>query len=119
MHKKVFLMSAVAMLVTMSGTAQSDDTDVYLNVGSGPPPGSEPMVMFSLDYRPNLGSTACNGDSCDTLIKEGYMSPTGPYTFFDVLRGAIRKVFDPLEDVRVGLMLNHDNRAGCSGFKDQ
>ena len=116
MYKKLFLSSAVALLIAISGTAQSDDTDVYLNVGSGAPTGSEPMVMFSLDYRANLGSTACNGDTCDTLIKEGYMSPTGPYTFFDVLRGAIRKVFDPLEDVRVGLMLNHDHRANCAGF---
>jgi len=74
------------------------------------------MVMFSLDYRPNLGSTACNGGTCDTLIKEGYMSAYGPYTFFDVLRGALRKVFDPLEGVRVGLMLNHDNINDCVGF---
>jgi type IV pilus assembly protein PilY1 len=74
------------------------------------------MVMFSLDYRPNLGSTACNGGACNTLIAEGYMKPYGPYTFFDVLRGALRKVMDPLEGVRVGLMLNHDNRNNCEGF---
>ena len=116
MCKKIILTSAVALLVVLSGTARSDDTDVYLNVGSGLPPGSEPMVMFSLDYRPNLGSTACNGGACDTLIDEGYMSATGPYTFFDVLRGALRKVFDPLEGLRIGLMLNHDNQVNCVGF---
>ena len=44
------------------------------------------------------------------------MAATGPYTFFDVLRGALKKVFDPLEGVRVGLMLNHDNVNNCEGF---
>jgi len=94
----------------------ADDTDVYMNPGSGLPSGSEPMVMFSLDYRSNLGSTACNGTQCDKLIAEGYMSSTGPYSFFDVLQGALKKVFDPLEGVRVGLMLNHDASNNCAGF---
>ena len=113
---KITLASAIASLLFIIGTASADDTDVYINPGAGLPPGSEPMVMFSIDYRPNLGSTACNGNECDTLIAEGYMAATGPYTFFDVLRGALRKVFDPLEGVRVGLMLNHDNRNNCEGF---
>ena len=110
------ILAATAVLVTLSGYAHADDTDIYMNSGSGLPEGSEPMVMFSLDYRPNLGSTACNGNECDTLIAEGYLSPTGPYTFFDVLRAALRKVFDPLEGVRVGLMLNHNNNNNCEGF---
>ena len=113
---KFALAAVLAALVATIGSAKADDTDVYMNPGSGLPAGSEPMVMFSLDYRPNLGATACNGNECDTLIKEGYMSATGPYTFFDVLRGALRKVFDPLEGVRVGLMLNHDHINGCEGF---
>jgi len=113
---KSTLCIVMAALIFVIGSARADDTDVYMNPGAGLPPGSEPMVMFSLDYRPNLGSTACNGGECDTLIAEGYMSATGPYTFFDVLRGALRKVFDPLEGVRVGLMLNHNNNNNCEGF---
>ena len=31
--------------------------------------------MFSLDYRPDLASRVCQNNECDTLIKEGYMSP--------------------------------------------
>ncbi len=116
MIRKIALTTAIAALVCVTGSARADDTDVYMNAGSGLPSGSEPMVMFSLDYRPNLGSTACTGNECDTLIKEGYMSPTGPYTFFDVLRGALRKVFDPLDSVRVGLMINHNNNFDCVGF---
>ena len=116
MIRKIAVTTTLAALVSTIGTVRADDTDVYMNPGSGLPSGSEPMVMFSLDYRPNLAATACNGDECDTLINEGYMSSTGPYTFFDVLRGALRKVFDPLEGVRVGLMVNHDNINDCVGF---
>jgi type IV pilus assembly protein PilY1 len=116
MIRKIALTTALAGLVFATGNVRADDTDVYINPGSGLPAGSEPMVMFSLDYRPNLGSTACNGNECDTLIAEGYMSPTGPYTFFDVIRGALRKVFDPLDGVRVGLMVNHNNNNDCEGF---
>ena len=114
--RKVSLMASLATLIFVIGSAQADATDVYMNPGAGLPPDSEPMVMFSLDYRPNLGSAACNGSDCDALIAEGYMSATGPYTFFDVLRGALRKVFDSLEGVKVGLMVNHDNRTDCAGF---
>ena len=113
---KTLLTTALAALVLTIGGARADDTDVYMNPGAGLPPGSEPMVMFSLDYRPNLGATACNGNECDTLINEGYMPLQASYTFFDVLRGALRKVFDPLEGVRVGLMLNHDHINNCEGF---
>lgn len=116
MKTKIALSTAMAALIMTVGTARADDTDVYINRGSSLPSDSMPMVMFSLDYRPNLGSTACGQGECDKLIAEGYMSPTGPYTFFDVLRGALRKVFDPLQGIKVGLMLNHDNVNKCVGF---
>ena len=70
---KSVITATLAVLVFTVGGARADDTDVYMNPGAGLPPGSEPMVMFSLDYRPNLGSTACTGGECDALIKEGYM----------------------------------------------
>ena len=49
-------------LSALTGLTLADDTDIYMNPRGSLPPGSEPMVMFSLDYRPNLGSTACNGE---------------------------------------------------------
>jgi len=116
MKIKLLLLVTLSTLIAIIGAARADDTDVYINRGSGLPAGSMPMVMFSLDYRPNLGATACGQGQCDKLIAEGYMSATGPYTFFDVLRGALRKVFDPLEGIKVGLMLNHDNQINCAGF---
>jgi len=115
MRNKYFLATALAALVFFSGNAPADDTDIYINNVGVLPPDSEPMVMFTLDYRPNLGSTACNGTECDFLITEGWLSPVGPYTFFDVLRAVLRKVFDPLAGVKVGLMLNHAN-ANCTGY---
>jgi len=116
MKQKIFLLLAFASVIATIGSVRADDTDVYLKPASSLPSDSMPMVMFSLDYRPNLGATACGQGQCDTLIAEGYMSPVGPYTFFDVLRGALRKVFDPLDGIKVGLMLNHDHTNDCTGF---
>ena len=113
---KAIITTALAALVLTVGSARADDTDVYINPGAGLPEGSEPMVMFSLDYRPNLAATACTKGECDTLINEGYLPLQESYIFFDVLRAVLRKVFDPLEGVRVGLMLNHDHINNCAGF---
>jgi type IV pilus assembly protein PilY1 len=111
---KACIVTLLASLILSIGTARADDTDVYMNPGSGLPEGSEPMVMFSLDYRPNLAATACQNDECESI--KAYLPESGPYTFFDVLRASLKKVFEPLEGVRVGLMLNHDNILDCAGF---
>lgn len=116
MRNRYFLATALAALVFFSGNAPADDTDIYIN-NTGPlPPNSEPMVMFSLDYRPNLGASHCGGPECDFLIAEGWLSPVGPYTYFDVLRAILRKVMDPMKGIKVGLMLNHDDGGGCNGY---
>ena len=71
-RQKVLASVATAILTLGAGAGYADDTDIYVDI-EPPTPGSEPMVMFSLDYRPNLGSTACQGDECDSLIAEGYL----------------------------------------------
>jgi type IV pilus assembly protein PilY1 len=116
MRNKYFLATALAALVFFSGNAPADDTDIYTNNTGALPPNSEPMVMFSLDYRPNLGASHCAGTECDFLIAEGWLAPVGPYTFFDVLRAILKKVLEPLSGVKVGLMLNHADGAGCNGY---
>ena len=63
-----------------------------MNSGADLPPGSEPMVMFSLDYRPNLAATVCQNGECEQLVLDGHMERQDSYTFFDLLRGALRKV---------------------------
>jgi len=119
--RKLAVFSIVATLVFSAGSTLADDTDVYLRPPTEPVPGSEPLVMFVLDYRPNLGSAACTGDECMTLIEELYLPKQDSYVFFDVLRAVLRKVFDSMEGVKVGLMINHDigisaGSTTCDGF---
>ncbi|MBT6272674.1 MAG: hypothetical protein HOI95_00900 [Chromatiales bacterium] len=97
--------------VVVMPMVHADDTDVYLNPSV--PTGSEPLVIFTLDYLSNLGSSACAGTECDSLINAGYMAAAGPYTFFDVLRGALKKVLDPLDGIKIGFMINHADT--CTG----
>ena len=42
--------------------------------------------MFSLDWRPNLTSTVCQGGECQELIDEGYLTPADPgdIAFFEL-----------------------------------
>ena len=118
--RKLAVFSLFAMLVFTAGTdsTRADDTDVYVRPPTKPVPGSEPLVMFSLDYRPNLGSSACNSTECDAFILEGWLPVQDSYSFFDVLRAALRKVFDGMEGVRVGLMINHDNGSTVESNKE-
>ncbi len=105
------LIAPVALALLAATAARADDTDIYLNpsiAGVG-----EPLVMFALDYRSNLGSTACGGNECDQLIAEGYLPPAGPYNFFMVLRAVLKKVLDPLSGVSIGFMMSHDD--SCTG----
>jgi type IV pilus assembly protein PilY1 len=102
-------------LVALAGPSAADDTDIYMNTNSQLPPGSEPIIMFSLDYRPNLAAIVCQNGECDGLVQEGYLQQADSYTFFDLLRAAMAKVFRPLTNVKVGLMLNHNNEDECVG----
>jgi len=97
--------------VLLSAVTRADDTDIYLNPSVAT--GAEPLVMFTLDYRSNLGSTVCTSGECSDLIADGYLPPTGPYNFFQLLRAALKKVLDPLGGVKIGFMMNHDD--SCTG----
>jgi len=112
MKSKIISFLAALLLTLIAVNAPADDTDIYY--GSGGSVGGEPIVMFSLDWRPSLGSKACNGNECDGLIAEGYLPKLASYTFFDVLRAVLKKVMEPLDGIRVGLMLNHDYKNGCA-----
>ena len=112
MFNKFFSLVTASALVLLSAPGQADDIDIYYSTGTAVE-GSEPMVMFSLDWRPNLGSTACGGDECDFLKNETYIDSNGierpflpaqdSYVYFDLLRAVLRKVMDPLDGLRVGL----------------
>ncbi len=96
-------LTTTALLLLFAGGSHADDTDIFYNTVPLPA-GSEPIVMFSLDYRPNLGSPACTKGECTSLIADGWLKAVGPYTYFDVLRAVLKKVMDPLSGLRLGLM---------------
>lgn len=114
-----------AALVFASFPVRADDTDIYLNPSV--PAGGEPLVMFVLDWRPNLGSTvSCPaGSYCDELRATGYLQDGRAAgsgistTFFHMLRAVLLRVLDPLEGVRIGFMLNHSNQNNCAGYPPQ
>lgn len=103
--------AATTVCMSLVYPVLADDTDIYLNPSVVA--GAEPLVMFTLDYRPNLTSTVCGGTECDSLIAEGYLPATGPYNFFQLIRATLKKVLDPIGGVRVGFMVNHDDN--CTG----
>lgn len=112
--KKIFIALGVVLVTSLGSLSplNAHDTDIYSNPTSS---GSEPLILFALDYRSNLGATACGGNECDDLINAGYMPAAGPYTFFDLLRGVFRKVLDPLGGFKIGFMMNHDQGSNCAG----
>jgi type IV pilus assembly protein PilY1 len=115
LFRKFAITLSTFVLVLCAGPGYSDDTDIYYAKGSVAPD-SEPLVMFSLDWRPNLGATKdCDDIICDELRAKGYLAAAGPYTFFDILRAVLQEVMNPLEGVKVGLMINHDYQALCAG----
>ena len=58
MSKKYCTGIAALALLLLAGGSAADDTDIYL-MHKDIPVASQPMIMVSLDYRPNLGSTVC------------------------------------------------------------
>jgi type IV pilus assembly protein PilY1 len=122
----ITLLGAATIIVSGGFPVHADDTDLYLR-NDDPPPDSEPMVMFSIDYRPNLGSVVCrrgtgtgtDGETeCDFLVEQGYLPEKNvgdSYDFFDLIRAAFGYVLDEVGGVRLGLMFNHDHRNNCEG----
>ncbi len=104
----------IAMLLGMSASIVGDDTDIYMSPSASQ---GTAMVMLSIDWRPNLGSTVCNGGECQSLIDEGFLTPVNPnqITYFEVLKATLKKVLDPLEGLSLGLMMSHDNKNNCAG----
>lgn len=135
---KTFLMHCLVgtiLTISLAATtiARADDIDIYIN--STPATVNEPMVMFSLDWRPNLGSTICNGlagknpsvaaDQTFIANKCGWPDASfvanftlndlsdGVINYFELLRAVLKQVFSSLDGVKVGLMMNHNNN--CTG----
>ena len=97
-------------------TAGADDAEIYLGDA---PPGSEPFIMFSLEYRPNAGSTVCTDyEKCRPIFEKSGFIPEDEtdVEFFELLRAALSVVVQEVEGVNVGIMLNNDDpRGDCAG----
>ncbi|MDD2767325.1 MAG: PilC/PilY family type IV pilus protein [Methylococcus sp.] len=53
--------------------SRADDTDIYFAGGGSL--GGKPLVMFSLDYRSNLGATVCQGSEDDDEYHDDSLLP--------------------------------------------
>jgi len=124
-----------ALLLMLSANILADDTDIYF--GAANENAAQPLVMLTLDWRPNLSVEACSFDKGDCeeklgpRILENLDKTSGVVTRFDAFRGVLRAVFENVTGVRVGFMLNHQDGkcspgdVGCSngayilsGFKE-
>lgn len=105
----------------------ADDTDIYINQNTNA--NTAPLLMFSLDWRPNLGNHACNftvtspldysaiASSCGngwtaTFIQNNFTSTQlskGYITNFELLRAVLNNTMSSLDGINIGLMISHDN----------
>ena len=117
MASKYTLLAIVstALLTVFCASVNADDTDIYVN--NSTTNGGPPLVMFSLDYRSNLGSTVCTGTSCDAFVSKYGLAST-PATRFELLREVLKVVLVDIKEMQVGLMINHSNDNNCAGPSD-
>ncbi len=130
---KTMLHGTLLSLALLASQAQADDTELFFSgVTTNVAP---PLLMFSLDWRSNLGSTFCTDAStasCRDSMGTGgtkiydamdfgpqdagglYIS-TDAVTLFDTFRAVFKLIFEStlMDGMSVGLMMNHEN--GCSG----
>lgn len=117
----------VALIGTGMDVVRADDTDIY--VRNTPAPESVPLVMFTLDYRPNLGSTICTNINSGCAAAEYFREypetaawmekvvdeAGGKLEYFDMLRLALHVTLSKITGVKVGLMLNNNHDNNCAG----
>lgn len=125
--KRYLFTAVIATVVAAAGQhAYADDIDIYTNPTAAAV--DAPVVMFTLDYRSNLGSTVCNGGACAFLTSRSYTDDIGnsvPYltltggttSYFNLLRGALKYVLQEVgpSGVKIGLAINHENNINCEG----
>jgi type IV pilus assembly protein PilY1 len=111
----------VALGLLPAALMQADDTDIYFKTGGPSLGNNDPLVMLSLDFRPSLANTFCtSGPDCEAQAgkeiadKIAVFVPIGDTaTTFDALRAVYAVVFEPLDGIKVGMMINHNN--SCNG----
>jgi type IV pilus assembly protein PilY1 len=138
-----------ALLLGTALSARADDTEVYLD--SGRAVNAPPVIMFYMEYDPNLNSAASDNSDpsnpinpCNSLLPDGsdlatecpgfaalehyFVHATDPgasadnndfadgtISQFEVIRAAMKRALISLGDIKVGLMLTHNDATGCAG----
>lgn len=118
---KSLVLGCVLSAATMLAVA--DDTDIYINPKK--PVTEQPMVMFSVDYRPNLTSEAkanvepffiAAGFGAD--VNEMKLINGGGLTYFDTLILSLKLVLSEIKGVKIGLMMSH-NTSNINGYQGE
>ncbi len=116
--RRWYAVAAMSLLILLPAlVSRADDTDIYYI--SDPGSGAPPMLMFNLDYRPNLGNNLCTaGTDClaqlGSTINDFINVTVGQQvTSFDVMRAVLASLLDEFEGIQVGLMMSHDDN--CTG----
>ncbi len=123
----------IALLATLlvGLPAVADDTELYFGKSTSTKP--SPLVMLTLDYRPNLGSTFCSDVSTSCKTAFGYSSTdpaaigtqiynaldvtSGAVTLFDSFRAVFKVIFlsNVADGMSIGFMMNHDDTGTSNG----
>ncbi|MCI0507964.1 MAG: hypothetical protein L0Z73_17900, partial [Gammaproteobacteria bacterium] len=120
-HKILVSLVSTVLAVCVGSVGFADDTELYTNNTSVTP--GAPLVMFSIDYLPNvLGSKVCQDEvisgetinPCASLVSKGYLAST-PVTRIEYLKAVMKAALDEFSGIRIGLMISHDNKQGCAG----
>lgn len=125
----LYLFIDALLAVGLYSDAIADDTDIYLRTVQSPD--AAPMVMFSLDYRPDLGATVCTNISINCPAAdyfENYPATAawmhniipagGRFEYFDMLRLALHLVLSQHTGLKVGLMMSHADEVDCAGVQN-
>lgn len=124
-HALASLLAGVA-LSAATAVSVADDTDIYINPAV--PVTDQPLVMFTLDYRPNLMGRGADPETeaffngapydLDADIAELKNINGGGLNYFDQLYLSLVAVLQSVEGVKVGLMMSH-NTGGPDGYQGQ
>jgi len=119
-------LTAVLAVLSLALPVAADDTEIYFH--AAPPTAPAPLVMLTLDWRSNLGSTFCSSNNASCAAKFGtdaigtqiYANldvPAGTaVTLFDSFRAVFKTIFNSniADGMSVGFMMNHNNDNGCT-----
>jgi type IV pilus assembly protein PilY1 len=120
----------LAFTATMPSPLHADDTDLYVHPNfTGGGDEALPHIMFTLDYRSNLGSTECTNPAVASCTVTAFfinyavtqaevqakIDANSKITFFDLLRWSLKVVFSQYSGFKASLMVSHSQSNNCAG----